>query len=198
MNRFVKYIAIAALLVSSCKKDTIPYGEMSKIIADMYLADGYINTDYKKVLQADSAEVYKVVIKKYGYTPEQFTKTIDDLIERPGKLKIVYQRAKEILLLGQMEADRDMAVLPENSVSPEIMQIIYKIDRGIEITRYQRAMRWMAYPRSFIHWRATLSDSLQNQFEEPALAKWWVNSIPPKNHNYNINEKNSSSNFISN
>lgn len=195
MKRLILCIPLL-ILFTSCSDDTIPLSKMPSIIADIYLVDGYINTDLNRVRLADSTSYYEAVVKKHGYTGKQFFATIDKLVERPGKLKLIYEKAKNVLLEEQSRVDYEIRYLPENAVSPLIMKIIYEIDQGTEIDRYRRAVRWITFPGNFIHWKATFSKDRQAKFEEPALGVWWSNNIPLNEKPFYEYEKISGTNFI--
>jgi hypothetical protein len=198
MKRIITYMLTSLIFLISCSEKKIPNNEMSKIIADLYLLDGYISTDINSIRTADSTAFYEVIIKKHGYSKEEFLYSIGKLVERPGKLKLVYQKAKDILAKEQLLIDKELMAVPENSVSAEIMKIIYDIDQGIEVERYKRALRWLTYPDHFIHWKATYSAERLKKYEEPCLGIWWANNIPPKEKPFYDYENNKRSNFIPN
>lgn len=182
----------------SCNKSTIPSKDLSLIVADLYLADGVVTANYSILQKADSVAVYETVINMHGYTIEEFHNSIDKLIERPGKLRLVYENAKAELLKKQKEIDEQVRSIPENSVSPVIMSIVYEIDQWKEIDRYKRAQRWITYPFNFIHWKATFSKSEQAKFEDPRLPQWWVNTLTGTDKPIYKNENNRGANYIPN
>lgn len=177
MKRILLYLFVLVFTNLSCSRETIPQKELSLIIADLYLADGVASANYSIVQKSDSVAIYESIINMHGYTIEEFKLTINKLVERPGKLMLVYENAKKELVLKQKEISSQIYSTPENSAGPIVMGIVYEIDQGREIDRYKRAFRWLTYPNNFIHWKATFSKSEQNLFEEPRLAKWWVNSV---------------------
>lgn len=198
MKRFPLYLFIISYVLFSCNSGTIPLNDLSHIIADMYLADATAVSNYSIIKKADSVAIYESVINKHGYTAKEFHSTIDKLIERPGKLRMVYEKAKEELVEKQKIANSEITILPENSASPEIMSIIYEIDQGKEINRYKRTLRWITYPFDFVHWKVTFSKAEQAKFEDPRLPQWWVNTLTGKDKPIYKNENNRGSNFIPN
>ena len=100
MNRTILItltLAISVLMCISCSKERIPQKEMSKIIAEIYKADRYININYQLVLKADTVMIYEAVFNKYGYTHIDYINTINHYIGRPNKLKEIFVNAKLIL-----------------------------------------------------------------------------------------------------
>jgi hypothetical protein len=70
---------------------------MSKIIAEIYKADRFINTNYQLVLKADTVMIYEAVFNEYGYTHTDYINTLNHYIDRPNKLRAIFIKAKEIL-----------------------------------------------------------------------------------------------------
>ncbi len=198
MKRFLFYLFFICFPLFSCSSGTIPPKDLSAIIADMYLADGAATSDYAIVQKADSVAIYESVIVSHGYTKEQFLASINKLVERPGKLRIIYENAKQELIEKQKIVAKDLSSSPENAVSPVIMEIIYDINQGKYINRYQRTLRWITYPFNFIEWHVTFSETMQQKFEEPKLAKWWVNTVSGSDKPFYKYENNFRSNFIPN
>ena len=99
MKRFAIYIFIFAIfLCNSCGK-TIPQSKLPEIIAEIYLADKYVGTirHSSYSIHLDSLKIYEPVFNKYGYTGEDYKRSIEKYISRPKKLKIYYEEAKSIL-----------------------------------------------------------------------------------------------------
>jgi hypothetical protein len=169
---------------------------MPKIIADIYMADRYVTSNYKMVLMADTARIYEAIFSKYGYTSKQFTKTIDFYIARPVKLKEFYTKAKAIL----EEQEKEISLFLEMKRLEEQKSASYKkiINGAGEITLYktnERALRWILVPDSYPRLNISAGDSLSEIFETPLMAKWWINNFKQDTTKFTMilkNEKNRS------
>jgi hypothetical protein len=195
MRHFLKIIISLSLVIfaTSCHRDRIPDGKMAKIIADLYLADGYMNLDFKLVQRADTSVIYENIIQKYGYDKVQFVNTINHHVSRPGKLKLIYLEAQQILMERKNFLDAEIAnrMLTEN-VSEIVRPILNKLDSGKVIDSYQRSVRWISYPDRFAKWSAAVSDSVAIKFESPLIGNWWLNNFRSNTKPFYKYEKNSS------
>ncbi|OFX77239.1 MAG: hypothetical protein A2X19_05775 [Bacteroidetes bacterium GWE2_39_28] len=169
---------------------------MPGIIADIYMADRYVTSDYKMVLMADTARIYEAVFSKYGYTSKQFTKTIDFYITRPTKLKEFYTKAKAILEEQEKEISSflDMKSLEEKK-SASFKKIIDRAGEIILYNKSERALRWILVPERYPSFNISAGDSLSEIFETPLMAKWWINNFKQDTTKFTMilkNEKNRS------
>ena len=99
MKYCIIYIFAISILLYSCSGRSISQEKLPQIIAEMYLADKYMGQDMDRssVSSIDSIRIYEAVFNKYGYTSEDYKRTIDKYISRPNKLKIYFENAKSIL-----------------------------------------------------------------------------------------------------
>ncbi len=174
------YIIVLFLIFSSlsCSESMISQKDMPVVIAEIYKADRYINSNYRLILMADTTRIYETILKRYGYTPDQFIHTLDHYLSRPAKLKDFYAQAKVILDLEQelvkeildAETRRDSLLAPYKRLT-ESSDSILLLDSD------KRAMRWILAPESYPQWRMTLNDSLKNIYETPKMAEWWIRNF---------------------
>ena len=195
--KYIPYLlTVFSLSILSCSGDMIPSKDMPKIIADIYMADRFVSSDYKMVLMADTARIYEAVFNKYGYTAKQFTKTIDFYITRPVKLKEFYSKAKKILEEQENEISLflDMKSLEEQK-SASFKKIIEQAGEIILYKTNERALRWIFVPESYPRLNISAGDSLSDIFETPQMAKWWINNFKQDTTKFTLilkNEKNRS------
>lgn len=88
MKGFLKTAVIAAAFtaaVVSCtdKARVIPVKKMERIYAEMLLADQWLNENPDKRGAADTSWFYKPVFEKYGFTSEDYLKSVDYYLNDP-------------------------------------------------------------------------------------------------------------------
>ena len=98
-------MALVLFAAVSCGRGTriIPKGTMSKIYADMFVADQWL-LDRKLTRDVDTVLIYEPVFRKYGYTSADFYASVDKYIgdtERFSRMlkeseKILDERVKEL------------------------------------------------------------------------------------------------------
>ena len=98
--RYLFLILTAALLcLSSCRdrKDIIPKGTMSKIYYDIYMTDEAVDANYGLRRMADTMRIYEPIFNKYGYTTEDYNRSVNFYLERPDKFEDVFEDTKTML-----------------------------------------------------------------------------------------------------
>ena len=110
--RYLFLILTAALLcLSSCRdrKDIIPKGTMSKIYYDIYMTDEAVDANYglRRIeavdanyglrRMADTMRIYEPIFNKYGYTTEDYNRSVNFYLERPDKFEDVFEDTKTML-----------------------------------------------------------------------------------------------------
>lgn len=95
---FTLLVIVTGLIYSSCKKeDIISKSTMSQIISELYLSDEYIEQNPEYRGQTDSLRLYPGIIKKYGYTMDDYERSIKHYLEDKETYKELHIKAKEIL-----------------------------------------------------------------------------------------------------
>ena len=97
MNKKGCILAIFLLCVlSSCKvKFDIPEKKMVSILVDMHVADGVIaarSVSFDMVEVMDSSLLYRPILEKYGYTPDDFRNALNQYMKNPKALEDVYNK----------------------------------------------------------------------------------------------------------
>lgn len=105
-----RYIAIAlasfvtVLSLNSCGKDgVIEEEDMSQIYAEMLITDQWINTTPGVRMIADTSLVYEPILKKYGYTSEDYRRSVEYYLNDPEVYAEIMNETVKIL--GRRLAD---------------------------------------------------------------------------------------------
>ena len=116
MKKFLAYIAAAVLalcLLSSCKEGkVIPRGTMSKIYAEMFLADQWLRDHPAARPVADTTLFYEPIFNKYGYRKIDYITSVDTYISDPekfskilkGSISILEEQEKQAVRLSEFES----------------------------------------------------------------------------------------------
>ena len=103
MKSYGKYIlaAIVALLVaSSCghrRARVIPEKTMAAIYAEMFLADSWLLDHDALRRKADTTQFFGAIFHRYGYTFEDYDKSVNHYLENPGKFAKIFEQSAKIL-----------------------------------------------------------------------------------------------------
>ena len=92
--------AFAVLLLAGCnEKDgkVIPRGTLAEIYAEMLVVDQWIASDLSLKRQADTSFVYAPILEKYGYTPDDYRKSVDHYMHDPERYSRILRTSAEIL-----------------------------------------------------------------------------------------------------
>ncbi|WP_316837111.1 DUF4296 domain-containing protein [Pedobacter nutrimenti] len=102
---------IASLFLFGCKppvpKDIIQPDDMGKILYDIHIADGYVNTiplpdSAKKV----ASSFYKGIYKKYGTDSAAYTKSMNFYYTHPDLMSSIYEKIKADLTAAKKKVDK--------------------------------------------------------------------------------------------
>lgn len=90
-------VVLASLSLGSCHGKYIPASKMSRIYADMLMADQWLEANPAQKAVADTALVYEPIFRRYGYTTEDFDRTVSHLLYNPEKYRRIMVDAQTIL-----------------------------------------------------------------------------------------------------
>ena len=90
---------LSLLLVFSCGRNArvIPKNRMAEIYADMFVADQWLNQNFLASRTADTTLVYEAVFEKYGYTSDDYRKSVDHYIQDPDRFARILRKSVLIL-----------------------------------------------------------------------------------------------------
>ena len=126
--RYLFLILTAALLcLSSCRdrKDIIPKGTMSKIYYDIYMTDEAVDANYGLRRMADTMRIYEPIFNKYGYTTDDYNRSVDFYLERPDKFEDVFEDTKTMLEKRKAELN---AILEAEGKRPRLWSLVDSLE----------------------------------------------------------------------
>lgn len=132
LRHFLTMLAAACLIFSSCDKNeekVIPRSKLSRIYAEMLMTDQWISSTPGVRMIADTSLVYAPILEKYGYTTEDYMRSVDVYMNDPERFSrilrntsvILDKRLKELRKLkGEIEEARLAAVIKTNFKAEDI------------------------------------------------------------------------------
>lgn len=109
MKKLLQILCLC-LLLPSCRPDgVLSKGEMTDLLADLYLTDGYIEAAGDASQAWDSLDVYGPVLAAHGVTVESFDASVEYYLRHPKEFTAIYKDIEDRLEAeGQKIDDRDM------------------------------------------------------------------------------------------
>ena len=137
---------LALLMLVACgeHRDIIPRDVMTNIYADMLFADQWIEDHVAEHTKADTTLFYDPIFKRYGYTFEEYDKSVQYYMQDPERFSKLFRDAAVIL----RDKSKKYGALAEKAAAARDFNALIK---GYE-------------PRDFdsdtILWKAPITDSL--------------------------------------
>ena len=98
MKRRLGNIILAGLVAVSCLgPKVIPRDDMAKIYAEMLLVDQWVKNDRTRSRIADTSYVYGEILSKYGYSIEDYRKSVDKYMDDPERFAMIFEKTEKIL-----------------------------------------------------------------------------------------------------
>ncbi|MCK9626172.1 MAG: DUF4296 domain-containing protein [Bacteroidales bacterium] len=98
MRRSLILLLVSVLLISSCKSNgIIPKNKMADILSEMFLVDQYIDDVPEIRGGADTLFVYESIFNKYGYTSDDYIKSVKHYMENIDNYQKILLRAQNKL-----------------------------------------------------------------------------------------------------
>ena len=173
--------AVCLMLLAGCAaKGIIGRKEMTRLLADMYLADQALEVKPALMLQKDSILVYPAIMDRHGVTLEEYEASMkyymDDgdsylQILRDVK-KLLSAREKELTQLVKAEVDeRDSRKLQSWWALDSIKVLT---PQELVYDPYLRSIRWIVMQNENLYkWQ--FHETVNEDW--PANAKWWENTL---------------------
>ena len=110
MKRFAAYLCLllAVLCTASGCGRVIPDGTLAQIYADMFVADQWVRDHPAARRTADTTFFYEPIFNSYGYTTEDYLRTVDRNLEDPESYAKILGKAND-LLVERAEAQNEIA-----------------------------------------------------------------------------------------
>lgn len=120
-------LTAALLCLSSCRdrKDIIPKGTMSKIYYDIYMTDEAVDANYGLRRMADTMRIYEPIFNKYGYTTEDYNRSVNFYLGRPDKFEDVFEDTKTMLEKRKAELN---AILEAEGKRPRLWSLVDSLE----------------------------------------------------------------------
>jgi|GEM_PF-1918459 hypothetical protein len=194
MKYHIIYILTLFVLLCSCSDRKIPQEKLPQIIAELHLADKYANEilGMQEALFLDSVKIYEPVFNKYGYTSEDYKKTIDRYISRPKKLRTYFESAKSILEEQKIAIQAKVAEhMKMDSIIGVYTRILDSNNSKYAYYKEVQANKWIYLPHSDNRWplqNAPTDITLSVEYEpfkvispevSNTLSPLWANSYMP-------------------
>lgn len=126
--RWAHIVVLAAVLAMVCgcgrRARVIPAEKLSRIYHDMFLADQWLRDHPAARKAADTTLVFDPIFRRYGYTFEDYDRSVHYYLDRPEQYAKILDRADARL---RKEGDRMQVEADEQTA------------REIELNRYRRA-----------------------------------------------------------
>ena len=102
--------AVLAVAVGACARDgrVIPAGKMEKIYREMFLADQWLTENPGKRSIADTTWFYEPIFDRYGYTVEDYRRSVDYYLNDPERFSEMLGRVAEGLKLESDALNRKL------------------------------------------------------------------------------------------
>lgn len=85
--RNIVFVLMLALLAASCGPRKIPKEDMEDIFYHMFLQDQRIKQDRDLRKQADTSQVYALILKSKGYNTDDYIYSLNYYLEEPEKME---------------------------------------------------------------------------------------------------------------
>lgn len=111
-------VVVAVMLFSSCsggEGKVISRGDLAEIYAEMLMADQWIAKHPELRRTADTSLVYEPILNKYGYTTEDYVRSVDVYMDDPERYSRILRETGVILndKLEELEVKRQQQVEEE-------------------------------------------------------------------------------------
>ncbi|MBQ7773380.1 MAG: DUF4296 domain-containing protein [Bacteroidales bacterium] len=188
--------AAVLLLLPGCDEGApIDKKTMSDIVADMYLADQYVERTPSLMVQVDSMRLYAAIMDKYGFTVEDYNSSMRYYLQEGHSygdiLRSAYsrleKREKELDAITQSEEaalrktrlERWWAIDSLNTVDPS--ELLHD--------RLLRSVKWLVMPQKRLQQWTILDSAVVDIPQNP---QWWANTAcPPERafHTFMVNKE---------
>lgn len=115
MKRIIEICLAAACLLSlfSCENEeskVIPRDKLSAIYAEMFVTDQWINAHPESRRTADTSLVYDPIFEKYGYTADDYRRSMDYYLSDPDKYARILRESSVIIedRLRELRKEKEM------------------------------------------------------------------------------------------
>ena len=98
---------------------------MSKIYYDIYMTDEAVDANYGLRRMADTMRIYEPIFNKYGYTTDDYNRSVNFYLERPDKFEDVFEDTKTMLEKRKAELN---AILEAEGKRPRLWSLVDSLE----------------------------------------------------------------------
>lgn len=183
------------LLLQGCSDDVaIQKKELSAIVAQMYLADQYVERTPDMMVQSDTMLLYAGIMEEHGYTIDDYISSLRYYLQDGDSYNDILRDAYDMLKKRESELDavNQSELAQEMRLKVEKWWAIDSVRRvaPVELVhdRLLRGLRWLAVPNERLQKWTMLDSAIVDIPQNP---QWWANTAcPPKRdfHTFMIKE----------
>ena len=171
-------VVVMAAVVGCGKNGVINKRTMADIVAQMYLADQYIDHNPDMRGQTDSMAVYPAVIARNGHTVEEYTASVTYYLQRDDEYSKILKSAMASMEDYVKELDVEIRRLEKLRRGPSKW---WALDSARNMNQSEllynpvmRGVRWMVIPQErLVKW--AMGDSAI--VDIPQNPEWWKNTL---------------------
>lgn len=88
-------VFVTMMCLASCgtRRHVIPRKDLTDIYVDLFLADGWYDTHIQYRRAADTTDFYGPILKKYGYTSEDYRASVEYYLRDPDRFSRIFKNA---------------------------------------------------------------------------------------------------------
>jgi hypothetical protein len=139
MVRFVRIVLavlVSAICLCSCGREgrVIPKSKLSKIYAEMFLADAWlVSAPMDAKGKADTMAFYEPIFEKYGYTVEDYWASVSYYLQDPDRFSRVLRKSSVMLenefnVLEKQRDEATEAARMKDMAKPRMFHSVYGVD----------------------------------------------------------------------
>ena len=171
-------VVVAGALVGCGEKGVINKRSMANIVAQMYLADQYIEHNPDMRGQTDSLAVYPAVIERNGHTVEEYIASVTYYLQRDDEYSKILKSAMASMEDYVNELDVEIRRLERLRRGPTKWWALDSVRRmdpcELLYNPVMRGVRWMVIPQErLVKW--AMGDSAV--VDIPQNPEWWKNTL---------------------
>ncbi len=153
---------IVTVLTLSCfrRAGIIPKDDMSSIYYDIYITDNLIESRGKFRRMADTARVYEPIFNRYGYTTDDYLKSVDYYMEHPDRYLKILEETKRRLEVYKVRLEHRLEAETKSRKEwslPDSLEI-YTAD-SVSTSNYYRYLRMLLFKADSTVYLSPVADS---------------------------------------
>lgn len=171
-------VVLAALFVGCGEKGVIEKDTMADIVAQMYLADQFVESTPDVMGKTDSMSVYPAVIARNGHTVEEYIASVTYYLQKDDEYAGILKKAMASMEDHVAKLDEEIERLARLRRGPTkwwALDSVRNMASGeLLYNTVMRGVRWMVIPgERLVKW--AVGDSAV--VDIPQNPQWWKNTL---------------------